>query len=1380
MAEPKAESRKNQDSRQNLWKFKKEKSIKDSIFEFYCRLFNRTRNQEDSVTRQKLIIAIEGTIWCLQVISLLYVPDMPITNWKNNMIIWEVIGHIKIDNTCSALGIIDECFFILLSFTYASFTSVIILVIAIYYSYSLPSQVFTILYYLFYLWSIFFLIPSIEIFSLFFKYNFLSQNKISEYEDGKQLADFEVGSIWKITIIFLLIFGFILYLFYTEFSAEIRHSAIEKNLNAKAHSRIDTHIAIFTYIFPIAFALFAKDHIIYLQILAIFFSMILLKETANLLPYFSIFCNTVIILRLCFIALFSFIFILGRLMDNSLAISLLLIILGPLSSVFIIQFSIKLQTKPNKDIPENLNKINSQYDLEKSIRHELCSNSTAHKDEIIKIFENFFIEKRLNGNKLQAIWAANYCYFTLQDESLAKIKLAKTKYIPDSGLESNYQEYLCHKNILEACASQSSQFSNYFLQFHTIKKADQKLCINLFNFWNEITSTKPDLTKLKKSLSRINNEISELNSNYHQIFTKFPNSRESLALYVSYTKDITYEYEKSNLIEVKLRAIERSQSNPINNSSNFSYFNDNNGVLVISNEPSNFGEILFANPKSSEIFKLPLKNIASDNFFNFIDPYYKERVREKSKQFIQFSSVSEIDLSQGFFLTVRNNLLDCTGKLWATSINSLLVAILVFKPKENSHQFALVSESGEIIRYSRNFAKILRKSDENLIGCKLKKLFFKSENFEWKLDFPYHIKQNFGEYLLILSLYEIYNIKIPYIILINDSEEIFKWQNSNKPAQNDQEKLEVATNKLSVNFAECDTFRTISSYHKENQRDEDLDSKMNLFTDEDAKNSSDQQDAKSQVSVTAIQHKFLNMVHSSARSINILHLAFVFSIITVLAVNIAVLAYAFADIKFISDMNLLVNIGKAGKNFQRIALYAQILLIVPSLQIENGDLLIIASVEKYVQALSELETVYSSIISNSRNWNACSSQSILGEDKMNLWSTEDWTAREKANLIDTISMFIKNGNEFERKLADPSENPWSVYRFLLLNGWGVALDYCNQSLIDIIECQESMMIEFKSQMIILLILGPAVLIACILMILPFYYSIFKIENILWNNIRKNAFNSYSELKQTILERLKEVHAKSENLFSYQNPSMEPYIFKSYWRYSWRILAYLAAVILFCLINTTYLYEECSQYLMDRPEVLKDLIQNQILYTTAAVWGQQMSGETYGLGLWLQFPFATPFSRSTPIINSTIISIENKKLALRNSKFSSILSDNFRRLFYENNNGVCPYFDLGVYAAQELWRFDIYTLAYGNSNPQFWVDFMDNLQHIDEFYTSAIDEIDKYSQSVIDDQMKIITISLISFIMCSFVAYFGFYLLFFRNEKKYMQKINAILKIIPSK
>ncbi|CAG9311143.1 unnamed protein product [Blepharisma stoltei] len=774
---------------------KTQNNIKISVFELYRRLYYDENLEVEDFILQKAKTALEGIIWCFQTISLLWIPHLSIKNWHKNMIIWEIIGYLKFDNACSSLGIINECLYLSALAVYFHFFCIIPFVIIIYYSYPLPKYILGTFKQIFYLWSTFFLIPSIEIFSIFLKYNFLPQNSVSEYENHNDFKEFEISPLLQFGVSVALVISLFLIFFQTEFSGEIRHFVSKKAINAKAHSKIDIHVTLFTYFFPIAYSVLAENDIIYLQILAIIFAAFLIKEITMFLPYFSVYYHSIIILRLYLIGFISSIFLLGSLMDNSLAISILVIILGPLSVLFIVQFSVALQKQINKCIPENLAEINSQYDLEKSLRYALCSNDTENKNQIISTFEIFFIEKGVNRSKLQVIWAANYCLFTLKEASLAKIKLSKIKQISDWSLEAAYQEYICKTNISNANLSEGSQYSNYFLQFNIIKKTDEILCTNLLNFWSEIASSIPNLHKLQKNLNLIDEEILFLNKEYSNLNLKFPNSRESLALYYSFIKDITYDSEKSILLEMKLRALDRTLGNFISDSKNFSFFNDSNGILIISNELQNFGDILYANQKSAEYFRLPIGSLISDNILNFIHPYYKEKFKAEAKRFVQFTSSSEIDLSQGFILITQNDLLECVGKVSVTTVNDLVVAIFVFKPKVKNYEVALISEEGEIICHSDNFHRIAKKS-ENLVGWNLKTLFFNSEDFKLQPNIPYHLSNFKTETFLILSHSEFYKMKMPYVALINDKEELLKWNNENSVEIG---KTQV-TNQLSINF----------------------------------------------------------------------------------------------------------------------------------------------------------------------------------------------------------------------------------------------------------------------------------------------------------------------------------------------------------------------------------------------------------------------------------------------------------------------------------------------------------------------------------------------------------------------------------------------------
>ncbi|CAG9329238.1 unnamed protein product [Blepharisma stoltei] len=1370
------------DHKQKFWKIKEEKSIRDPIFKLYSRLYYKKYYEDNNIVRQKIEFIFRNTVWCLQMISLLWIPDLSIKDWSENMAIWEAIGYFKLDNTCSELGLVNECLLISILSTFIASLAIMILGFLIYRCYNLPDFIFGIVKFCFYLWTSFLIIPSMELLTIFLKYNFTTQEYVTEYNnDHNDIKIYEISAAYQVLIVFTMIINLPLLLFHEAFSGEIRHFISNKNINAKAHSKIDRNIAIFTYFFPVIYVVFAQDYIIYLQILVLFISGLLAIETRMYLPYFSLYSNYIAILRLFIIAFVSFSFILGYLADNSLAISFIAILLGPLLGAFIIRFVPNLLNKAN--IPDNLTGIISQYDLEKSFRSALCKNDIENKGQIVYMFEAFFIENVLNRGKLQIIWITNYCFYTLKDESLAKIKLSKAKSVFDWGLETNYQEYLCSQDISASCVGENTQFSNYFQKLNVIKKEDKKMCLNSIKFLNEMVSPSPDLKKLKRHLTVVYDKILLLNKEYSQLTAKYPNMRESLSLYASYTRNIIYDVEKSTLLDYKLKSLDKFIVTSITDSKDFSYFNVNNAILMFSTEEENFGYCLFGNEKAAEIFKLPLSEVIGNNVLNFIHPHYRDEVKKVASSYIWYTSSSEINFVEGFFWHAPSaGLLECVGKIVITSMNTLFVGLIVFKLKPVNHQIAWLTENREICCYTDNFPKTMKKTHTNLIGCTISNLFSDLRE-DLQLFTPYNLSNFEKETAIIMGYYNFYTMKMPYAILTDDNEEIKKWKNEafgyqsylESPQDNDSLCL---ISSMANTFLNCDSQLPEDIY---------LDSKANLFqpnaneecwSDPNDKESLEKaDDDKSNKSEYSFQSRYTDTIRKSSRSTNVLHVAFGFTYLVILSVSSAVLFYAYYNINLISNIDLSIAMGKAGVNFQTIGIISKTLWFLSYF----GSTYLPAESAYWKDlntVLAELEEVSSNLTSNFENWNFCSSRSILSDESIELLYNGDKIYKKKANLLGATTEFIKNINGFSRKLNN-SESVWNEVTFLLLNGYGEAFQYCNRSLFNIVECQKSMVDDFKYKIYSLLAMCPAVLVICICLLLPFYYSVVKIENTLWNTLRSRSYANYSELKQNLIERLKNVHSEPEIMAFDQKLSKDPKIFKSLWKYIWRACLLLIIVVIFSLINITYLYDKCADYLYYRPMLIRELINQQMLYTSLDIWSTESSWDSTGYLTAFFFPTMYPFGRSVVKFEDVISKIGNSDKLIKSGYFSSILSKKFWEIYYENNNDyISEFFAFGVYSSKKILEFDGYLTTTATVSMDQWLYMMSISRELNSYYKIIVDEIDDYSKELIDDQITIIIATLAIFIFCLFVLYFGFYLTFFRSEKQYLLKIDSIIKILP--
>ncbi|CAG9311189.1 unnamed protein product [Blepharisma stoltei] len=1344
-------------------------SLKNSIFEIYSKLYHLKTLEEKSTFKIKVIETLSGIILCFQMLSFLWSRNLSISNWSDNMILWEIIGYFRLDNICSEFGIIRECLYLSITTTFMLGTIIIYLVISTYFSLSI-FKLFDIFRLVFDVWLTIFLMPSMILYSVFLKYSIWPQKYISEYKNGNHIEDFEISTRLQIVIVLALAIDFHLLYFYTQFSSEIRHSESSKTIKAKAHSKIDSHIAIFTYFSPIFYAILNEKYIIYFQFFAMITSIIVMIESEILLPYFSLYFSLTRIFQLFTIALASSGFVLGYWMDNWLVIIFILIILGPISAIFVIQFTIKRQRQINTVALTSMEDISSKYELEKRLRYWLCCNSIEHKDEIIHTFENYFLKNNSHEDKLPIIWLANYCFFTLKDEPLAKVKLSKTKTISSWNLEAEFQKYLCNKNINEPTSNESLQLINYYQQLNLLKKKDSKLCIYLLKFWEELTATKPNLRRLINKLKWIDENILYLNNQYKQLIVEFLDSREGLMLYTTYAKDVVYDYEKSNLLEIKLRGL-TGQSTSNSDLKRFSFLNDSSGILIISGEPDDFGRVLFSNPKSAEILKTSIGSLEESNIIDFFHNYYYDSLKEEMKWLIHYGSSSEIDLGKGFFLNIPGKyLLSCTGKAVITSIGNNLAFILNFQLKQIKREFALLSETGEILCCSEYFSHLIEKSNENLIGYNIKDLFSDAEMHESTLIFQSKNKET----ILVISHTQFYKIKVFYATLMNDYEEIQRWKNKNN---HHYSKIREKMHKHHLSHDEH-AKGSAKTYQKSDEKYLNSEIKLietNPYEASEAfeKNSvSKSSDAKSQITS---ERKFFKMIKISSRSINVLHFAFILSIIAVLTTNIVVLFYAFSYIGFIKNMDFPMAIAQAESRLQIAAFTAQLLWVLTLYEdptVKNDILAVQTLLPGYI---NDVRDIYMDIAANLPKWNYCSSKSILTDKSINVWNLGQI---KRESLFDMLSQSAQQGYDLLRKYNN-SEDYTNEIRFLKMNGYGDGFQYINKSLYEIMDCQKSLMLDFKSEVFVLLILGIGVLGLCLIVMIPFCYSVVTIENNFWNNLRKKAFQNYSEMKQTLLERLRNIHAQPDILSSSKNPSKKIFSFKNYWKYIWRICIYFIIVTGFSLINITYLYENCSNYLTYRPEVIRELIRTKILINTFIIAASDL--QYYVLGFPLDYLFNTHnYKNSFAIFEQSVVSIGDSRLTLRNPKYSPILSNDFKKAYYKSDSQpYTHYLDYGGYAAEEELINAGYQVASINvNNDATYRNWIYNMTLFRKNYDKYVDEINNYSQSVIEHQMNIIIAAFSIFVVASIIIYFILYFLFFKNEKKYLQKINSMIKFMP--
>ncbi|CAG9323981.1 unnamed protein product [Blepharisma stoltei] len=1374
-------------------KKKKKNSPLKLLFKFYKIAYYQKIPREKSFLKQKIEAVFTTIIWWLQISSLLWLPDLPIEGWKKSMGIWHFIGFLRLDNTCSALGVINFCIYASISTILFNFAFIAILIL-FHKSIKLPELWISFCKKSLYLLTNFLSIPSIALLVFCLKLNFSSQKNAADYYDNSYVKDFEVSIFIQAFIFLSLILCFIILLADSIFTSDIRHSIANFDLKVKAHSQIDIHCALFEIIFSIFHSIVSKDNIEYFQFSLMVTSILLLIEAMKSLSYFSIFMNCLIAVKYCAVMCVAGIFFFGNIIDRAFLITLFTLTVMPILCVFIVQFLLHRVKNNKPDIPSDLQRIEGLFYAEHCLRPFLCSDNIEFKDKIFSSLGKCYNNTKLHKNKLLVIWEVNYCIFTLNNEALAKIKFSK---IADSifSLEGNYQEYICKKTLSEFHSNESAEYLDYFQKIHDSKLEDEIICTKLLDFWKELVSINPNINILNKHAKMISESIKNLDKEYTHLSSLFPKCKEPLVFYSTFARDILYDNEKSAILEYKIKSIDKITTSSSKDSKSFNYFDDDSGIILASAEIENFGKISFANGRACEILKCPIDDIIENNISSIIPYPYSELFNKGLYNLLQLVDDANLKLPDSFFFALPDDhIIECTGKMSIACFSSKLWFVLIFREKITKRQFAIISSNGDIYAHSKKFAKFAAQKSKNLQYYNISQLFpnLHDTNLQpWKL---YPVPSITIETYLAYCVIEFYNIKIPYIILVNDPDEISSWKHGHfgdfqSPEPGIIKKVHSAlhlkrhlTVNGSKNFQSEETLNFSQKLHSKETAfrtdtshfDSSFDVLLSGGIIENEKSS-----LRSSVKSESLSQTYTlnHIVKLSTRALKIFHIMLVLSMVTAIVTNLIVVFYISSKVKSESNIDVPITLGKLQEVFHAYTFYARAVSVIESL---NGPPEILAfSYENYYTQAKNLEELYQNIVSTLLNWKSCS-MTIFTDEKAVIWSTTGGIHLEKTNLINIIADFIKNGNDFIAKQIKKEDNSDEL-RFFSLNGYWQAFRYCNDTLFELNDCVIEEINTLELQMNILLSVGFGILLLCFIIIIPFCLSAIKMENNFWNLIKKNAYINYGKLKQACLDRLINIHERDYNVSDEGKKSKEANL-KNYWKYVWRISVYLLIALLFVLFNSLYLYKHCALLLYLRPNLLVNLINTQVLYKNLMVWSSELTVVGVPQSLTTLLANSNPFMTTEAKFHEVWKYLSYSEKKLRDKKYSILLNDEFMKIFYEKTENISNFLEYGTYSAGKLLAIEGSYMDYSHRYDFLvvWEYLMIELNNIDNQLDLLIDLVDTESKNEINFQLDLIIASLVLFVASSLAIYLGCYLPFFSREKKNLERMQSITKLIPNK
>ncbi|CAG9327539.1 unnamed protein product [Blepharisma stoltei] len=1352
--------------------------IKANLIENLGSWFFLKYDLSTKTSTQYMIEIISNIISFSQMVTILWYPEMEIKNWNSYFGWWKVLGYFSFDTIFAALNVYQIAFYAFIS-QILLYTSAIIV-----FSFfnSLFNQSNWKLFKLFLTFPTHILdiistigfIPTNLILIVTIKYSLFSHSNIDEYKNLTQ-KDVDVGAVGIFLGIFSLIQLFCLCVFRELFTADVRHSFAWNNIKSRSNSSFNVLLMIYKQLFIFMHVSMSSKKVWYYAIIMTFSGILALKVWKSE-PYYNLITNVIQVSMMLGVMGISFNFLVGIWMDNSGIIALLSICVVPLALGIIFYWMHKFSLKQSYK-----GTYLDEYTFELRLRKQLTSKNFKNFLQIYNKFSEIHKISQISKDKLLVVWEVNYCLFSAEDFSLAKIKLARMSQVHNS-FEGEVQEQRIYQwfKINEKSISDENDFLSYLNELELAKKDDKALCKFLLDLWKEASIEKPKISKLEYLVKNSASLIKSVNSIYTKLLKeKHPKSYE---IYGSLLQNILYDFSRGKIILDK--ASQNSIIQEPKKIEKIENFEEGNGNILISANKDSFGVIVYINEIAAQMLKGTVTNILENNIIQYIPSPYNENHLEIMKKFVDNCTGPEIFKNYSWFT------MDCQGYLnesytliKLTALREDLFFMVSMKPISSSHQVALISEDGTIYCHSDLFANALDLPNQfinyqNILSYIPK--FFELELFEPELIVG---KQAIA---VVHGIKYFKKSEVHYAILITDKSEITEWLQ--KSTYEQREFFGQLTNRSIINEPKQNDTKIPTDHDDDRVYKRKSNASITTFID-DVEDSNNLEKCRhkfeelgSNISFQVSSYNFINskeksIINQSEQSLRKFKLVLFFSIISVLITNVAIIIYIADAVNHSRSINTFNDLGII---LYRIASAAENSRLI-DLAISYNHTEVSYYTSMLEQTRSDLLTYQSTLYKHYEDWSYCDSSKIIMLDIIPIWdfNNNEEPRRIFMNLYDALSEFIGHINSMIGNVKN-SENYTNDLQFLVANGLGEAFYMSNSSLNGLVNCEIDRISTIGTFTIVLDVIGASILGICMAFLVFYILFISKKYNNLWNFIREKIYACYYELIKNCKDRLALVH--NEELEEVDIP-----LRKKYKRISINIrMRYITRLALFISLTGIYyslvhgiMYPDVEEYLKKRPQIMYIYVQRRAIIPKIGFFAREAALDDQEKQLKQLIPKSLSFpNANNELAEAITIFMKCTHSFMWNRKYlpammRTSLFEHGSSPIYQSNLGSIWWTNLLMFEASALQKYDSEKMS------QLWI-LTRRYTELQLMMARVFSVIDEGSKEMISDRLSDIVNTAIIYIVLSVFLYLLYFLPYLSREISKLNRLKVILSIIPIK
>ena len=284
-----------------------------------------------------------------------------------------------------------------------------------------------------------------------------------------------------------------------------------------------------------------------------------------------------------------------------------------------------------------------------------------------------------------------------------------------SNIDTEFQLYKIRETLKQGGLEyhEDIDFLNFRFTLEKLKSDDENLCMTLIEFLKNMhsgTSIKFLMSEIIPKLSYLLNTVSD---QYEKMLILYPKSTIILDLYISFLKNILNQTNKAiELLEKKNGLL---TSNQVANLKSISYFDEDNGLIIISGATESFAIITYANATIEKILRQPAHTIVGNSISSYVPYPFNVGHNKNMHRFLISCCNAEIKLPLGLFLQTHIGfLVECFIQIRCTALDSFPFFLVLMKERVTTREIAIIDNEGIIINHSEKFPKILGENTHSL------------------------------------------------------------------------------------------------------------------------------------------------------------------------------------------------------------------------------------------------------------------------------------------------------------------------------------------------------------------------------------------------------------------------------------------------------------------------------------------------------------------------------------------------------------------------------------------------------------------------------------------------------------------------------------------